>query len=138
MDIIRDRRVSRLEIVDSTRRRRFSDETKLAIVEESYSGPRQVTATAQRRGNTRFQLNSWRKSGAVRKARQWFSTSCRHLWFALTQNATADKPPRCSIINLMHLSAVGGYILFPSCKTELERTTAGKYVTNLERSVSAA
>ncbi|TQX83514.1 MULTISPECIES: IS66-like element accessory protein TnpA [Rhizobium] len=62
MDIIRDRKqVSRLEIVDSGRRRRFSDEAKLAIVAESLSAPRQVTVTAQRHGITRFQLNSWRK-----------------------------------------------------------------------------
>lgn len=69
MDIIRDPRgqVSRLEVVDSGRRRRFSDEAKLAIVAESYSGPQQVTATARRHGITRFQLNSWRK--ALREGR---------------------------------------------------------------------
>ena len=33
--------VSRMEIVDSGRRRRFTDEAKLAIVAESYNGPRQ-------------------------------------------------------------------------------------------------
>jgi len=49
--------VSRMEIVDSGRRRRFSNEAKLAIVAESYSAPRQVTATARRHGITRFQLN---------------------------------------------------------------------------------
>ncbi len=53
---------SRLEIVDSGRRRRFTDEAKLAIVAESYNGPRQVTATAQRHGITRWQLNSWRRA----------------------------------------------------------------------------
>lgn len=63
MNIIRDRKqVSRLEIVDSGRRRRFSDEAKLAIVAESLSASRQVTVTAQRHGITRFQLNSWRKA----------------------------------------------------------------------------
>ena len=54
--------VSRMEIVDSGRRRRFSNEAKLAIVAESYSAPRQVTATARRHGITRFQLNDWRKA----------------------------------------------------------------------------
>jgi transposase len=63
MDIIRDRGpVSRLDVVDSGRRRRFSDEAKLAIVAESYRGPKQVSATARRHGITRFQLNSWRKA----------------------------------------------------------------------------
>ena len=54
--------VSRMEIIDSGRRRRFSNEAKLAIVAESYSAPRQVTATARRHGITRFQLNDWRKA----------------------------------------------------------------------------
>jgi transposase len=68
MDFIRDRGpVSRLDVVDSGRRRRFSDEAKLAIVAESYSGPKQVSATARRHGITRFQLNSWRK--ALREGR---------------------------------------------------------------------
>ena len=63
MDIIRERGpVSRLDVVDSGRRRRFSDEAKLAIVAESYRGPKQVSATARRHGITRFQLNSWRKA----------------------------------------------------------------------------
>src|SRR4051794_7562263 len=64
MDVTIDSRpqVSRMEIVDSGRRRRFSNEAKLAIVAESYSAPRQVTATARRHGITRFQLNDWRKA----------------------------------------------------------------------------
>ena len=63
MDIIRDREpISRLDVVDTGRRRRFSDEAKLAIVAESYRGPKQVSATARRHGITRFQLNSWRKA----------------------------------------------------------------------------
>ena len=63
MDIIRDRGpISRLDVVDSGRRRRFSDEAKLAIVAESYRGSKQVSATARRHGITRFQLNSWRKA----------------------------------------------------------------------------
>ena len=64
MDIIRSGRpqISRLEIVEKGRRRHFSDEAKLAIVAESYSGPQQVSATARRHEITRFQLNSWRKA----------------------------------------------------------------------------
>lgn len=64
MDIIRSGhpQISRLEIVEKGRRRHFSDEAKLAIVAESYSGPQQVSATARRHEITRFQLNSWRKA----------------------------------------------------------------------------
>lgn len=46
--------VSRMEIVDSGRRRRFSNEAKLAIVAESYSAPRQVTATHVGMGSHAF------------------------------------------------------------------------------------
>jgi transposase len=64
MDMIdaRPGRVGKMEIVESGRRRRFTDEAKLAIVAESYSGLRQVTATAQRHGITRWQLNGWRRA----------------------------------------------------------------------------
>ncbi|MFW8642956.1 transposase [Rhizobium beringeri] len=57
-----------MEIVDSGRRRRFTDEAKLAIVAESYNGPRQVTATAQRHGITRWQLNAWRRAAREGRA----------------------------------------------------------------------
>ncbi|MBA4224889.1 MAG: IS66 family insertion sequence hypothetical protein, partial [Methylobacterium sp.] len=40
MDVYTDTPISRLEIVERGGRRRFSDEVKLRIVEESYSGRR--------------------------------------------------------------------------------------------------
>ena len=42
--------VYRLEVVDTGRRRRWSFEEKLRIVEESHQGHRQVSATARRHG----------------------------------------------------------------------------------------
>ena len=42
--------VCRLEVVDTGRRRRWSFEEKLRIVEESHQGHRQVSATARRHG----------------------------------------------------------------------------------------
>jgi hypothetical protein len=49
MDILTDRhQVTRLEIVETGRRRRWSDAEKLRIVEESLSGPRLASATARR------------------------------------------------------------------------------------------
>src|SRR5713101_9013664 len=48
MDSLTDTRpISRLEIVDTGRRRRWSDEAKVRIVEESLSGPRLASATAR-------------------------------------------------------------------------------------------
>jgi transposase len=60
MDVYTDTPISRLEIVERGGRRRFSDEVKLRIVEESYSGRRLGSATARKYGITRSQLNEWR------------------------------------------------------------------------------
>ena len=63
MDILTDsRHVSRLEVVETGRRRRWSDGEKLRIVEESLAGPRQASATARRHGISNQLLFSWRKA----------------------------------------------------------------------------
>ena len=63
MDILTDTRpISRLEIVDTGRRRRWSDEAKVRIVEESLSGPRLASATARRHGISNQLLFAWRKA----------------------------------------------------------------------------
>jgi transposase len=63
MDIHTDtHQVTRLEIVDTGRRRRWSDYEKQRIVEESLSGPRQASATARRHGISDQLLFAWRKA----------------------------------------------------------------------------
>jgi transposase len=63
MDILTDNRhVSRLEVVDTGRRRRWPDEQKRRIVEESLSAPRQASATARRHGISNQLLFAWRKA----------------------------------------------------------------------------
>jgi transposase len=63
MDSLTDTRpISRLEIVDTGRRRRWSDEAKVRIVEESLSGPRLASTTARRHGISNQLLFSWRKA----------------------------------------------------------------------------
>lgn len=63
MDILTDsRRVTRLEVIDTGRRRRWTDEEKLRIVEESFSAPRLVSATARRNGISNALLFAWRKA----------------------------------------------------------------------------
>jgi transposase len=54
--------VSRLEVVETGRRRRWSEDEKLKIVLESLQAPRQVSATARRYGIARSQLLQWRRS----------------------------------------------------------------------------
>jgi transposase len=53
--------VSRLEIVEMGRRRRWSDAEKLRIVEESLAGRRMVSATARLHGISRSLLTTWRR-----------------------------------------------------------------------------
>lgn len=53
--------MSRLEIVEMGRRRRWSDAEKLRIVEASLAGRQMVSATARRHGISRSLLTTWRK-----------------------------------------------------------------------------
>ncbi|HEU4806264.1 MAG TPA: transposase [Nitrobacter sp.] len=62
MDVYTDRTISRLEIVETGGRRRFSAAAKLRIVAESYSGRRLGSATARKYGITRSQLADWRNA----------------------------------------------------------------------------
>jgi transposase len=54
--------MARLEVVELGRRRRWTDEAKRRIVEESFAGPRRVSATARRHGISRPLLTCWRKA----------------------------------------------------------------------------
>ncbi len=54
--------VQRLEVVNTGRRRRWSVDEKLRIVEESFQGHRQVSATARRHDISPSLLFSWRKA----------------------------------------------------------------------------
>lgn len=63
MDILSDRsRVERLEIVNTGRRRRFSVDEKIRIVEESLAAPRMASATARRHGIAVPLLFAWRRA----------------------------------------------------------------------------
>lgn len=53
--------VTRLEVVETGRRRRWTEEEKLRIVLESLSGPRLGLATARRYGIARSLLSTWRR-----------------------------------------------------------------------------
>ena len=63
MDVHKDSAVlSRIEVVETGRRRRWTSAEKLRIVEESFAGPRLVSATAHRYGISRQLLLGWRKA----------------------------------------------------------------------------
>jgi transposase len=61
--------VEKLAVVETGRRRRWSDEEKLRIVTESFAGPRLASATARRYGISPGQLFTWRRELRVQPAR---------------------------------------------------------------------
>ena len=54
--------VERLDVVETGRRRRWSDDEKLRIVIESLQAPRAISSTARRHGISRTLLMAWRRS----------------------------------------------------------------------------
>jgi transposase len=54
--------VERLEVIETGRRRRWSDDEKLRIVLESLQTPRAISSTARRYGISRSLLVRWRRS----------------------------------------------------------------------------
>jgi transposase len=54
-------KISRLEVIETGARRRWSIEEKRRIVAESGAGPRQVSATARRYGLSPALLFTWRR-----------------------------------------------------------------------------
>jgi transposase len=58
----RSAQVERLEVVETGRRRRWSEDEKLKIVLESLQTPRQISATARRYGTSRSLLIRWRRA----------------------------------------------------------------------------
>jgi transposase len=54
--------VERLEVIETGRRRRWSDDEKLRIVMESLQTPRAISSTARRHGISRSLLVTWRRS----------------------------------------------------------------------------
>lgn len=92
MDMDRDSGFAgRLEVVETGRRRRWSIEEKIRIVEESLSGHRQASATARRHGISNSLLFRWRRAyrqGALGGA----DAPTRFLPAVVTANDMAQVP----------------------------------------------
>ncbi|UVO38357.1 transposase [Bradyrhizobium arachidis] len=58
--------IERFEVVETGRRRRWTDDEKLKIVLESLQAPRAVSSTARRYGISRSLLLTWRRSFGAR------------------------------------------------------------------------
>jgi transposase len=59
--------IEHLEVVETGRRRRWTEDEKLRIVAESLSGVRQVSSTARRHGISRSLLTTWRRQFQVQR-----------------------------------------------------------------------
>jgi transposase len=59
--------VERLGVVETGRRRRWTDDEKLRIVLESMQMPRAISSTARRYGISRSLLLNWRRSYCMEK-----------------------------------------------------------------------
>ena len=57
--------VARLGVVETGRRRRWTDDEKLKIVLESMQAPRSISSTARRYGISRSLLLNWRRSSCT-------------------------------------------------------------------------
>jgi transposase len=63
MDVHEDStQTERLDVVETGRRRRWSDDEKLRIVLESLETPRAISSTARRHGISRSLLVTWRRA----------------------------------------------------------------------------
>jgi transposase len=115
MDGLTDsRHISRLEIVDTGRRRRWSDAEKLRIVEESFSGPRLVSATARRHGISNPLLFAWRKAyreGRLGEASGFVPATITP---ALSEKVTGPECRRMEIIS------ASGRLVVVDCNVDVE------------------
>ncbi|WP_354226401.1 transposase [Bradyrhizobium sp. F1.4.3] len=64
----RSTQLERLEVVETGRRRRWSDDEKLRIVSESFEAPRAISSTARRHGISRSLLMTWRDLGRAQSS----------------------------------------------------------------------
>jgi transposase len=86
-----------LSAADGVRRRHWSDADKLRIVEESFLGPRQASATARRHGISRSLLTTWRRQYRDGELGAWRPPMFTPLAVTAAPPATAPDTSRTSI-----------------------------------------
>ena len=89
-DFIHRPQIEVLSAADGVRRRQWSDEDKLRIVEESFVDHRQVTATARRYGICRSLLTIWRRQ--YRNGELGASRPVSFTTVTVTKDITASQP----------------------------------------------
>lgn len=119
MDRLTDsRHISRLEIVDTGCRRRWTAEEKLRIVEESFSGPRLASVTARRHRISNQLLFGWRK--AYREGRLGEAPAFVPAVIVPEQLENGTGPQR----RRMEIVSANGRRVIVDCDTDVERLLA--------------
>ena len=92
-------KVSRLEVIETGARRRWSADEKRRIVAESESGPRQISATARRHGLRLGQLFTWRRLAREgRLTGNEDAVTFARAMITHTQPVAASSPSRMEIV----------------------------------------
>src|ERR1700748_1646652 len=99
-------KVSRLEVVSTGTRRRWTWEEKQRIVAESYGGPRLVSVTARRNGLSASQLFTWRR-------------------LAREGRLSGDAVPALVAVEIASTSSPASTCAPPPCSPPAERARAG-------------
>jgi len=106
-------KVSRLEVISSGARRRWTEEEKRRIVAESFDGPRRVSATARRYGLSPSQLFTWRRQiGAASPAAEIAATflptfiECKPVEFG--SDSSGDPKPAPTAAGRMEIALANG------------------------------
>jgi len=111
--------VERLEVVETGRRRRWSEDEKLKIVLESLQAPRQVSATARRHGISRSQLLQWRRAFRAERT----GTAEQQTGFVPAVVVPESEPP----VPASATSADGGTIEIEFASVARMRITGGPF-----------
>lgn len=131
MDMDRDSGFAgRLELVETGRRRRWSIEEKIRIVEESLSGHRQASATARRHGIPNSLLFRWRR--AYRRGELGgVDAPARFLPAVVTANDMAQDPVSPSAGGRMEIVLAGGLRVIVGA--DVDASALDRVFTVLER-----
>ena len=106
-------KVSRLEVIATGARRRWTEEEKRRIVAESFDGPRRVSATARRYGLSPSQLFTWhRQIGSALPAAETAATflpafiECKPV--DVDSGSSAESKPASTAAGRMEIALTNG------------------------------
>lgn len=125
-------KVSRLEVIQTGARRRWTAEEKRRIVAESASAPRQVSATAQRYGLSPAQLFAWRR--LAREGR--LGTGVEAVRFAqaiISCEPATRRPPLCPAAGQGRVEIVLGDGIRVIVDQEVDAGAVARLIGALER-----